>query len=361
MQKRYLKKFLTIAFLALLTMGLLSLQCLEIRKVRIKDLFRMDFVLYWLNSAFYPVGINFSPQKVVIGTDGWLYLGDEYERTLTVTRRPAGPEDEAVGRALGLNLKQMDAWLTGKGVRVFRVMIGPNKNSIYPEYMPRWVQHNGPGATDGMLQGAGSPLIMDLRRALLDAKSSYSGPLYYKTDTHWNEIGASVAFREFTRMVSYSNPELKWPDDHVYRVVRVDSRKGGDLSKFLWLQNRLTDSEPVLGITERKIETVQYDYESGKLLFRGGNPEVGAPNEPLLIRNDHALNRVRVLWLRDSYGTAMSPFMAATFSQVLQLHWRPALSEPARFRRLIEKWKPDYVFITVVERSMAAGDFLQMP
>lgn len=359
MQQRYLKRFLTVTLLAMLTTGLLSLQCLEIRKVRIKDLFRMDFVLYWLNTAFYPAGINFSPQKVVIGSDGWLYLGDEYERTLTVTRRAAGPDDEAVGKALGASLAEMEAWLHGKGVKLFRVMVGPNKNSIYPEYMPRWVRHHGPGATDGMLDGARSGVIMDLRPALHAAKGSYGTPLYYKTDTHWNPIGASTAFREFARMASPSAPGLVWPGDAMYRIVRVEGRKGGDLSKFLWLQDRLQDTEPVLAIASKEINTLEIDFRTGKILSSGGNPEVGAPYEPLLVRNDHALNRARVLWLRDSYGTSISPFMAATFTDVLQLHWRPALAEAGLFRRLVEEWKPDYVFITVVERSMDAGEFRQ--
>jgi hypothetical protein len=43
--------------------------------------------------------------------------------------------------------------------------------------------------------------------------------------------------------------------------------------------------------------------------------------------------------------------MAATFSDVIQLHWDEALKPDLRLARLVEAWKPDYVFITVVERS----------
>ena len=43
--------------------------------------------------------------------------------------------------------------------------------------------------------------------------------------------------------------------------------------------------------------------------------------------------------------------MAATFSQTVQLHWDQALKPGGRFIDLVEKWKPDYVFITVVERD----------
>ena len=47
--------------------------------------------------------------------------------------------------------------------------------------------------------------------------------------------------------------------------------------------------------------------------------------------------------------TAMSPFMAATFTETLQLHYDEA--HPELFARMVETFKPDYVFITVVERA----------
>jgi hypothetical protein len=107
------------------------------------------------------------------------------------------------------------------------------------------------------------------------------------------------------------------------------------------------------------VETEQYDFETGHLTFSGGNPNIGLPKFPLLVKSKHALNQKRVLWLRDSFGTAMAPFMAATFSETLSLHY--AKTTPALFARLVDTYKPDYVFITVVERGARGGWFTNLP
>jgi alginate O-acetyltransferase complex protein AlgJ len=53
--------------------------------------------------------------------------------------------------------------------------------------------------------------------------------------------------------------------------------------------------------------------------------------------------------------------MAATFTQVLQLHWEEALRPGRHFTELVEKWTPDYVFVTVVERASMSDLFAVYP
>ncbi|HEU4853968.1 MAG TPA: hypothetical protein VFS89_01615 [Nitrosospira sp.] len=79
----------------------------------------------------------------------------------------------------------------------------------------------------------------------------------------------------------------------------------------------------------------------------------------LLVKSKNALNQKRVLWLRDSFGTAIAPFMAATFSETLQLHY--AAAHPELLARLVDTYKPDYVFITVVERGARRKRFGSFP
>ena len=67
----------------------------------------------------------------------------------------------------------------------------------------------------------------------------------------------------------------------------------------------------------------------------------------------------KVLWLRDSFGRAMSPLMAATFPEALQLHYEVVDSK--RFVQLIDAFKPDYVFISVVERETFSANFRHFP
>jgi hypothetical protein len=62
-----------------------------------------------------------------------------------------------------------------------------------------------------------------------------------------------------------------------------------------------------------------------------------------------ALNDKKVLWLHDSFGNAMRPFMRATFSEILHIH--PDLMPPDKLSAIVESYKPNYVIVTAVERS----------
>lgn len=321
----------------------------------------MDFASRWVARLLYPLGISTDPKQVVIGRDGWTFLGDQYEKTLTVDRRLANKADFVLGEQMGSAAEAWDVYLSSKGVKNFNIMIGPNKGTIYPEYMPDWAMPASPNATDALLARTGLAHYVDLRGALLAAKNNQSDALYYKTDTHWNSLGAGIAFRAFAQQVSKTAPELQWPSEKTYAIDRVEPRGGGDLANFLRLTSYLPDIEPIIHASKLSIETTQSDFDTGQVLVQGGNPMVGSPDKPLLVKSIGALNSKRVLWLRDSFGTAMSPLMAATFSDVLQLHWGEAIKPGGRFVQLVEKWKPDYVFVTVVERASRTPWFAIYP
>lgn len=316
-------------------------------------LFNLDFALKRVSRLLYPVGISVDAKQAVIGREGWLYLGDQYAQTRTVHRRSPTDADVAVGQDIGQATAAWEAYLANHGVKLFRVMVGPNKASIYSEHLPIWAQSpsSSPNVTDVLFAATGPVRYIDLRAPLLAAKGQQSQALYYKTDTHWNALGAAVAFQAFAQQVSAAAPELRWPSEAAYALAGVKPRGGGDLARFLRLNDDLTDEEPRIRLSNEPIDVTQLAFETQKELHRGGNPPIDAPPTPLWVTSAGALNTARVLWLRDSFGTAMSPLMAATFSDVLQLHWSEGLKSPARLIQLVDEFKPDYVFITVVERS----------
>ncbi|MDH4584237.1 hypothetical protein E8F20_20445 [Pseudomonas sp. BN415] len=324
-------------------------------------LYNVDFVSALSSALLYPLGISTDPEQVVIGRDGWLYLGDKYENARSVVRSGASPEDKDSGKRIGEAAAAWETYLSSRGVRLYRVLVGPNKESIYPDYLPDWARGASPSAADVILAGAGSVRYVDLRRPLQEARKTYSAPLYYKTDTHWNQLGGAVAFQYFAEVVGADAPELAWPSKSSYQVSGVAPRIGGDLANFLRISSHLSDLEPTPNASGLPVTTERIDFNTSAVISSGGNLPVGSPSKPLLIRASGALNSKRVLWLRDSFGTAMSPLMAATFSEVLQLHWLEALKPGGNFVQLVESWRPDYVFITVVERSVGSGVFAFFP
>jgi alginate O-acetyltransferase complex protein AlgJ len=324
-------------------------------------LYNIDFASKWTALFLYPFGISTDPKKVIVGRDGWLFLGDQYAQILTDGRRPPSEADLVLGQEIGRAVAAWDAYLSSKGVKLFRVMIGPNKGTIYPEYLPRWAKPTSPNPTDALLAGTGTTHYLDLREALLAAKTNNSAPLYYKTDTHWNSLGGGIAFQAFAHQLTKAAPEIQWPSQSSYELDRIDPRHGGDLANFLRLTTHLSDSEPIILASNLSVETTQIDFDTKQIVRKGGNPTVGSPFKPLLIQSEGALNKKKVLWLRDSFGTALSPWMAITFSEVLQFHWPEAIRQGGRFVQLVEEWKPDYVFFTVVERDSKSPAFAAPP
>ena len=357
--------FLSAVLLSLLVVpaiNILSTQSCDASKWRKSAfLYNTDFASRLIARSLYPLGISTEPKKVIIGRNNWLYLGDEFQKTRTVDRRPPTEADFLLGKQIGAATEAWGAYLSSEGVKLFRIMIAPNKGTIYPEHLPTWAKPAAPNATDALLAGTTATHYIDLRGVMLAAKANQLEALYYKTDTHWNFVGAGVAFRSFAQQIRTEAPELHWLPETVYEVSRVNPRGGGDLAKFLRLSTSLTDSEPMISALDLYVETTQYDFDTKQVIYRGGNPIVELTEKPMLVKSEGALNNKKVLWLRDSFGTAMSPLMAATFSDVLQLHYVVATMPGGRFAQLVKNWKPEYVFLTVVERASRDSNFGAYP
>lgn len=324
-------------------------------------LYNMDFASRWAAKILYPLGISTDPGQVIIGQNGWLFLGDTYDKTLSDDRKPATEIDRLTAKNIETATAAWNAYLSGQGVKLFRVMIGPNKGTIYPENMPKWAAPASPNPTDALLEEDAGRFYVDLRPALREAKQTIKEDLYFKTDTHWNTLGAGVAFKDFARRVAKAAPDLKWPADSLYEVARITPRSGGDLANFLRMSANLDDVDPAIRVFDLPLSIKQVDFETGKILGTGPNVAINSSTRPLLVQSSGALNNKKVLWLRDSFGNSVSPLMAATFSEVIQIHWSEALKPGGSFAKLVDDWHPDYVFVTVVERNARAAVFTLMP
>lgn len=325
------------------------------------SLYSFDFSLPFINGFFYKFGVSTNPNQVVIGKNDWLYLGDQYSKTISVKRLGSTIESTHAAKKIGVATKSWDSWLKSKGVLAYKIMLGPDKDTIYPEFLPDWAKPTGNSVTDTLLANTDQNIYIDTRGVLKNAKSLFSEPLYYKTDTHWNSLGAWVAFNTLAMDMARFDSKLKLLSEQQVHISEVKKRNGGDLSGFLRLNDQLIDKEIIINIDNEKysIETEQYDFDTGHLIFSGNNPKISSPKSPILVKSKNALNRKKVLWLRDSFGSSISPFMSATFSEVLQLHYNKA--NPEYFAKLVNKFHPDYVFITVVERDSLSVLFQKLP
>ena len=90
-------------------------------------------------------------------------------------------------------------------------MVAPNKQSLYPEYHPRFYKKTmGKSRFDHLLAARlqeSKGEIIDVRANLNQGKPE--ARLYHKTDTHWNYQGAYLAYRELMARVSDRFPDVQ--------------------------------------------------------------------------------------------------------------------------------------------------------
>ncbi|MFC3684646.1 hypothetical protein ACFOPI_13660 [Hydrogenophaga luteola] len=328
--------------------------------------FSSEPLLRAASAVLYRVGISVAPHQVVVGRDGWLYLGDEQSASLTTHRRAGRASDIRLGQSYGEGARRWDAYLRSRGVQAFRILVAPDKETVYPGHLPQWaLPPSAPGVADTLLAHTGTDLFVDSREVLGRAATTAPSPLFYRHDTHWNPLGASHAFAALERSLRADLPYEVWPSADERRLLRLRPRAGGDLADSLRLGAWLTDTEPVLAVSEQLGTRVHRRYASSDQLdpTRVADSRV-IPTFPVETHHDQALNTRRVLWLTDSFGKGMDDLMHRSFGQVVTLHWRDVHKHGGQLVRLIDEVRPELLIVTVVERALATPAFasvLQYP
>jgi alginate O-acetyltransferase complex protein AlgJ len=265
-----------------------------------------------------------SSASVVFGKDGWYYYTDDFlnDRFLGVAKRPAGQVDRAYA-----TLKERIASLREAGAKCY-LAIAPDKESIYPEHLPGTLGGLDTGVQIRQwLDFSGAPEIdqIDLFRPLL-AKRDVA-QLYYKTDSHWNNWGAFVAYEAIMDRLRVDFPRLhpRGMDDY---SIEETQEQDGDLVRLLGVPSirdtgfsfvaRRTLGSPARKPRERGIAV--YD-----------NPESSGPT---------------LLFVHDSFGYSLIPFLNQEFKRVIDVDLVLDAYRPER----VADFRPDLVIWERVER-----------
>jgi alginate O-acetyltransferase complex protein AlgJ len=326
------------------------------------ELYQSDFMLTDLSKRIYPLGISVAPNFAIVGEDDWIYLGDAHEQSVTRQRSGFADSNLTLAKTINSVASERDQSLKNQGVSEFIILVAPDKSTVYNDYLPNWAKPVTHTFTDTVMQQTkvyGKSTYLDTRSDFKQARSKYSEPLYFKTDTHWNSLGGWVAYRSLAHRLSQSDTTLNWFVDKDI-VKSTMSREAGDLANFLRMEKILKDSQIDIKINNISPQIgEQYLNEiSNPTEYKNPNVLVSKKLEPLtLITSKNALNKKKVLWLHDSFGFAMESFIYGSFAEVLQGSY--ASMDDARLEKIVSKFKPDYVLITVVERRIATPFFRQ--
>lgn len=161
--------------------------------------------------------------SVIYGRDDWLFYTENDSLDFYQGRNVLSEEEMAAWLAA---YERLDEICRRRGVRLV-VMTAPNKEQVYPEFMPSYYVAPGPKREEAFCayvrQNSGLTYLYPLEE-LLAAKARL--PVYFRQDTHWNAIGAYVGAQELYRAVGMPLSPLERAD-----VTEV-TKRGGDLSNL---------------------------------------------------------------------------------------------------------------------------------
>jgi len=301
--------------------------------------------LLYLHNSYKISVLHTSPvDEVIIGQDGWLFFNQN------------GMLDDF----MGLDTNSMEKFIIilqalqnhvkicrNFGCRYMFVM-APNKQSVYPEYLPSFIRYAG-GTTIAdklitLLRARPVAPFLDLRPALRDAKKIT--PIYFRTDTHWNERGAFFAYQRVIGKLREWYPDLPMVTENRLRI-RSFSCNSGDLANMMGVKEFVAERTDSLEITgrvakgDKQLEGYLRKYDS---LY--ANPD----SRPLAIYNPQG--KLDIVLFGDSFSDSMIPFYAESFRRMV------IFSEP--FREDILKdlmsnggFYPDLVLEGKIERNLS--------
>jgi alginate O-acetyltransferase complex protein AlgJ len=278
--------------------------------------FRPDLIHWNSFLRVHLLGVSPIP-SVVLGKDPWLFYCSEVLADGNSINDHMGliPLPDTELEKLRLQLEDNNRKFQEHGI-TYIVVIAPNKNTIYPEFLPeligRWHSRTRLDQFYNYMEDHSALRVIDLRKALLRAKEAL--PVYLETDSHWNTYGAYVGYIEIMKRIREYYPEAE-PAKIAGEVGIEEHRKlGGDLAYMLLLP----DLKGERNHTRINLDPQQHMFRLPKIVFR-----------------------------HDSFGDNLYAFLSRNFEKILG---KPPFT-PFRFEEIFPE-NPEIVLHVFAERYL---------
>lgn len=297
------------------------------------------------NRLLFALGTTPNRDVAIVGGDGWIFLGDIFEASFSqaIGRRTM---DDAHLERWSRMLTHQERWLGERGIG-FAFVVAPAKWSVYPEKLPDWASRTATHPFDRLFAARPVTAMPDLRPALRDARAR--GDTFAPMNSHWTEFGGWIAWQqiagELERAMPAQGPYVV-PPLRGTRIENSNNEFAGLLSLPLaspWTRIELASSLPDYVIVNAD--------GSGQQV--GGELATDLLDLPRQTVTAKAANPRRVLWLRDSSGNSLSPFIQSNFGAILQVDHALAFPDKsADLKALVERYQPDLVIWVIAERYL---------
>ncbi len=234
--------------------------------------------------------------------------------------------------------------MTNIGTRLI-IMIPPNKNTIYPEFLPPEIQPMNKGSRLDQFMAAWEDTedckVLDLREVLFKAKQDIQ--VYFPTDTHWNAFGAFVGYQELAKIMKEDFPAIEVHELSDYEQIK--SQRTGDLTGKNFGNFKIEETAISL------IPRYTVDYLARYYISSYGL-NTGAHNAIFTFTENTDLPDAIIFY--DSFFNVLSPYLMDSFNTAYLLFSSGIDLE------FVEKTKPDFVIIEITERNLEIR-LLQLP
>jgi alginate O-acetyltransferase complex protein AlgJ len=281
-----------------------------------------------------------SVPNVLIGKNNWLFFTESNLIDDFVGADPFTQSELEIWRS---NLEHKRDWLAKHGIR-YLFVVAPNKQTIYSEYLPDYLQKDrGQSRLQQLvayLKTFSDVSILDLSAALIEEKKRHR--VYYMTDTHWNDRGAYTAYRAIMDRVGQWFPTVSLKQIKIIEDKNILG-PGGDLAGMLDMADTMQEERPVLRgqPTACSSEIKQAVADFRKI------PADQVRSAPFVTTCD--ASKLRAVVFRDSFFEALIPFIAEDFNRTVYI-WKQY--DHAILKELIARQKPQIVIEEMVERLL---------
>ncbi len=191
--------------------------------------FMMVTVLLVWNVAVGNFSKASTANQVLKGKQGWLFYKNESDGTSIPEYKGNNHYSKATMKRIKNNLLKMKKAVQKRGA-TFVLCIIPNKEVMYPEYMPNSIKRKSTVTRADQLvrylEKNSNLLIVYPKEELMAAKENHQ--VYYKTDTHWNAKGRFIGVQKLRSVLTGKSTSI----DEV-KFKTTTSTYSGDLARLL--------------------------------------------------------------------------------------------------------------------------------
>lgn len=275
-----------------------------------------EYLVTGFNTAQKALLRDFNGSNAVIGSNNFIYYGETVNDYLGVDQLT-----RAQINSIAAYLYDVQQGFAERGIR-FAFMTAPNKATVYPEYMPRYLKPTDAPRNIDMLEKAMTEKGVEHVNALeilLEGKKTRS--VYYEHDSHWNNYGAMLVYNAIAEKFGLEKYEAS--------VYTAEKDRTGDLHNFVYPSSD--------HLEERIIYPKFHEYSSKRPINFDRDKLVETVSE---------VNGLTAAFYHDSFGRSLQPILSQSLGKLSMNSYFPYNWD------FVEETDADLVIVELVERNL---------